>query len=344
MVAAALAFRQDPEFAMSALAHAYAVGYRGSFLRPLQAGACAALGRYAESAAVAEMDLAGTRSAAAVHGLRTLYGAAFIEGRLADAQAVLTRFPELRQDTSGFAPYLADLAARTARHAAVANPLDAFAAAPHHDLTGMMHGTHLTDDITAALADVRDGVDTIDCDSRSEGCFWFEVALPEVDALAFEIDFEATFASEGFSAQHVDVSIAAPRSGQDLDDDFRLYAMDWTVRLNHLHDALVYLRGLPRGTVPVPRLTGLHNHYKLLIARKDGMVAWSLNGQRYGCQPIRGQSGPKSFYVYSTSCHFIVRGLGISSFDAQPPAGWRPVERKRAAPESVPDPKGAADF
>jgi hypothetical protein len=349
MVAACLTFHEDPALALTALAHAYASGYRGHFLRPLQAGALAALRRYAESSTAGEADLDGARTAEGVHGLRTLYGAALVDGRLADAQGVLARFPDLGGPPAAAAPYIAALAAR---RAPLEDPLTAYAAAAHIDLTGMMRCSRTSDDagfedMTKTLVDVRDHLDFIDCTSPVDHCFWFEIAMPTVDAVACELEFTADFANTFSAEQHVNLSIGDPHALQALDDDFRLYAMDYTLRLDHRHDALVYLRGLPPGTVPIPRPAGLENTFTVRLARKGGLVAWSLDGQRFGCQPILGQEGPKSLYVYSTGCHFHLRAMDLECFDAQPPKGWTAVVRKKAQPAVapfVPDPKGAAGF
>ncbi len=345
MTAAAIASRLDPELALTALAHAYAKGYRGIYLRSLQVNASAALGRYADASAAAALDPDGMRNAPGMHGLRTMYGAALVDGRLADAKAVLTRYPELRQSTDGFAPYLAELADRQARHVPVVDPLADYAASPHFDLIGMMHASRPDGDMTKAVRDIHDRTDTADCTMKAPYCFWFEIALPAVDALACSLEFEADFDNSVYAQQHVNVSIGPPGDAQDVDNDYRLYGVDYTVRLTYAHEAMVYLRGLPRGTVPIPRHKGLRNTYTLRIARKAGMIAWSLDGQRFGCQPIMESPDAKSLYIYATSCHFILRGLDIDCFDAKPPEGWKPPERKRPAPVQEPaGPKGAGDF
>jgi hypothetical protein len=346
LVGAALTAHDDPELALTALAHAQALGYRGPFLSALQATATCALGRYAEASLALEAGLPAARSAAGADALRTLYSAALVDGRLEEARAVLARFPELGEDGSGFAPYLADLAARRARHAPPVDPLDAVAATPPIDLRGVMRCTCDRQDITDVIVDPANWADCFDVDCQVGRNKFFEIEVPPVATLDCTVVCDLTFWNRGINAQRFDLSIADPGNLQRpyFFCDPANADLDFSAQVTNHHDAGLVLRDLPHATVPIPHLVGNEHVFSVHVAIRDGLVGWSINGRRFAPVPLIGRPGPKSLYVFIVGGHLKVTHFELSTHDPAPPAGWKPLPPPPPARPAVPEALGAADF
>ena len=341
VVAAALAFRTDPDLALAALAHARISGYDGIYLRPLQACSCFNAGRYAEALALAAASILQLPKAERVEAIMAMYGAAYRDFKLPEAQSVLERAPDWHMDTDGFAPYLRDHQGILAHQGGFPHPLAFSPGTPSYDLAHLVRCTdHDHADATGDFAEVLEGNGAMSWDPPRDKSMGFKVSFPPVKWFEITITFAVSFAVFKDVNSFGGIILDHPSDHDVLRDGWvdygeRTYAESFTAQ----REVAVCLYGIPRSHSPLLDPGGAARRHTLHLAVRDGIVESTLDGRPHCYAPLLGGDQDLALYFHIVGSHFGLIRLAVVSHDPQPPPGWKALEAR----PPVAGPKQTAD-
>jgi hypothetical protein len=338
-VAACLAFRQDPEFAVSALARVQATGYRGSYLQAVQLCANTYRGFYRDALTGGLEAVAALPATDRAEATRSLIVAAFRSFNLPLAKALLERFPETGIIADGFASYLADHPTTDRRGWTLAWPRPQGEAT--FDLAGMATGAAPKNgDQTPLARRLLSGQGGLDLHAPPRRAAQFRIDFPAVETL--ELFLDVSLKSEGddtFTEAFV-VALGPP----NLTPVFHTSQMPLNIQFNLRNHCTVALPGLQPVWAPIPFDDKDPGRVRMRLIIEHGQVTARLNGRVLAHVPVRGLDQPWSLHLGAKYLFAQVHAVKLTARGAAAPRDWvpptvppPPPPEKPAVPESAND-------
>lgn len=341
-VAACLAFRQDPEFAVSALARVYAAGYQGSYLRAVQLCANTYRGFFRDALTGGLEAVAALPVSDRAEATQNLYVAALRSFHLPLAQEMLKRFPEIGVEAVGFEPYLTDHQAPAADRRGWTLAWPRPAGEPTFDLAGMATGaTPLDGDQTPMIRRLLSGREGLHLRAPPRRAAQIRIDIPPVETL--EVFLDVSLKSEGddtFTEAFV-VALGPP----NLTPVFHGSQMPLVIQFNLQNRCAVMPLGLPGAWAPIPFDDKDPGRIRMRLIIEHGQVTARLNGRVLAHVPVRGLDKSWSLHLGSKYLHGQIEGLKLTARGIAAPANWTPPEVPPPPPPERPAvPESANDF
>lgn len=339
-VAACLAFRQDPEFAVSAIARVHAAGYQGSYLRAVQFCANTYRGFFRDALTGGVEAVAALPITDRAEATRNLYAAALRSFNLPLAKAMLERFPETGIAAAGFEPYLAEHLASDRRGWAIAWPRPQ--GEPTFDLAGMATGAAPKDgDQTPLIRQLLSGRGWLDLKAPPRRAAQVRIDIPPVETLEMFLDL--SLKSEGDTTFRE--AFVVGLGPANLTPVFHGSQMPLIIQFNLQNRCAVSPNGLPPIWTPMPFEDQDPGRVRMRLIVENGQVTARLNGRLLAHVPVRGLDKPWSLHFGSKYLYGKIEGLKLTARGKAAPANWTPPEVPPTPPPEKPAvPESANDF
>jgi hypothetical protein len=341
-VAACLAFRQDPEFAVSALARVHTAGYRGSYLRAVQLCANVYRGFFRDALtggleAVAALPLSDRAEAT-----QNLYVASLRSFHLPLAKEMLERFPEIGAEAAGFEPYLADHQSPAADRRGWTLAWPRPAGEPTFDLAGMATGsTPLDGDKTAMIRQVLSGRGRFHLQAPPRRAAQCRIDVPPVETLEVFLDVSLKSEGDDTFTEAFAVALGPP----NLTPVFHGSQMPLLIQFNLQNRCALAPLGLPQAWTPIPFDDQDPGRIRMRLIIAHGQVTARLNGRVLCHVPVRGLDQPWSLHLGAKYLCAQIDGLKLTARGNAAPANWTPPETAPPPPPEKPAvPESANDF